>query len=117
MTSGFRSHPQDLRANRIAVHRFVQDIPLRPGDPAWDVVKGVEDYLPQLADLPVQIRWGERDFVFDQHFLAEWRRRLPEAEFHTFPDCGHYLLEDAHEEVTSLVRGFLERHPLAEMSA
>jgi len=109
--------PYDSWANRIAVHRFVQDIPLRPGDPAWDVVKGVEDYLPQLADLPVQILWGEQDFVFDQHFLAEWRRRLPGAEFHTFPGCGHYLLEDAHEQVTPLVRTFLEQNPLGGVPA
>ena len=41
------------------------------------------------------ICWGERDFVFDHHFLAEWRRRFPEAEVHRFPDAGHYVLEDA----------------------
>ncbi len=109
--------PYDSWANRIAVHRFVQDIPMRKGDPAWDLVKGVEGYLEALRGLPVQILWGERDFVFDQHFLAEWRRRLPEAEFHTFPDCGHYLLEDAHEEVTPLVRDFLARNPLAGHAA
>jgi len=109
--------PEDSWANRRALPRVVQDIPLGPGDEAWSVVKGVEDYLEVAAKLPVQILWGEKDFVFDAHFLAEWRRRLPSAEFHTFPDCGHYLLEDAPGEVGDLVTDFLARHPLAEAPA
>ena len=106
--------PYDSWEHRIAIHRFVQDIPMRPGDPAWDIVMGVERSLEALADKPVQIFWGEKDFVFDDHFLAEWRRRLPSAEFHTFPDCGHYVLEDAHEQITPLLRDFLQRHPVAQ---
>ncbi len=57
------------------------------------------------------ICWGELDFVFDAHFLHEWRRRFPAAEVHAFPDAGHYVLEDAAQEVVALVRGFLDRHP------
>jgi len=104
--------PYDSWANRIAIHRFVQDIPLAEGDPAWDIVRGVEEDLSFFDSLPVQIHWGCKDFVFDMHFLQEWRRRLPRAEVHTFDDCGHYVLEDAHEEITPLVRDFLARHPL-----
>ena len=49
------------------------------------------------------ICWGEKDFVFDQHFLDEWRRRFPEAEVHAFADAGHFVLEDAGEEIIPLV--------------
>jgi haloalkane dehalogenase len=105
--------PYDSWAHRIAVHRFVQDIPLREGDRSFPVVKEVSDRLEQFRDRPVLICWGGRDFVFDGHFLAEWRKRLPHAEVHTFPDAGHYVLEDAHEEIAPLVRDFLARHPLA----
>jgi pimeloyl-ACP methyl ester carboxylesterase len=104
--------PYDSWGHRIAVHRFVQDIPLAPGHPAFDIVDGVQRGLERWRSVPVQIFWGEKDFVFDRHFLAEWRRRLPEAEFHTFPDCGHYVLEDAHEEILPRVRAFLAAHPL-----
>ncbi|MEE2827710.1 MAG: alpha/beta fold hydrolase [Myxococcota bacterium] len=103
--------PYDSWANRIAVHRFVQDIPLGPGDPAHELVQEVESGLSAFENIPVQIFWGEQDFVFDAHFLAEWRRRLPSAEVHSFPDCGHYILEDAHEEITPLLREFLRRNP------
>ena len=44
------------------------------------------------------------DFVFDRHFLAEWERRLPHAEVHRFLDAGHYVLEDAGDEIAGLVR-------------
>jgi haloalkane dehalogenase len=31
----------------------------------------------------------------------------PDAEVHRFPDCGHYILEDASEEILPLIRRFL----------
>ncbi len=105
--------PYDSWENRRAVHRFVQDIPLSPEHPSWPMVRFVEDHLPELADVPLQIIWGERDFVFDNHFLAEWRRRWPKAEIHSFPDAGHYILEDLGEEGIELIVDFLARHPLA----
>ena len=106
--------PYDSWAHRIAVHRFVQDIPLEEGDRSWPIVKDVSDKLGQFARIPLLVCWGEKDFVFDGHFLAEWRRRLPSAEVHTFPDAGHYVLEDAHERILPLVKDFLARHPPEE---
>jgi haloalkane dehalogenase len=106
--------PYDSWQNRIATLRFVQDIPLAAGDPGFDLVKDVQNGLQRLAGKPMLILWGEQDFVFDRHFLAEWRRRFPQAEVHAFADCGHYILEDAKEEVIPLIYDFLEHHPLSE---
>ncbi len=105
--------PYDSWQNRIAVLRFVQDIPLAPGDRGFDLVNEVALGLHRFAALPMLICWGERDFVFDRHFLEEWRRRFPAAEVHSFPDAGHYVLEDAGDEILLLIRDFLRRHPLA----
>ena len=58
------------------------------------------------------ICWGERDFVFDTDFLAQWRTRFPEAIVHTFPAAGHYVLEDAGDAIGPLVHEFLDAHPL-----
>lgn len=99
--------PYDSWAARRAVLRFVQDIPLRAGDPADEPLSRIEAGLAALADRPALILWGARDFVFDRHFLAAWRRLLPAAEVHEFADCGHYVLEDAAEEIIPLVRRFL----------
>ena len=101
--------PYDSWANRIAVLRFVQDIPLRPGDPSYDLVTAVADELVKLRGVPMLICWGDRDFVFDRHFLAEWTERFPDAEVHRFADAGHYVLEDAAEEIVPLIQKWLGR--------
>jgi haloalkane dehalogenase len=100
--------PYDSWDSRRAVLRFVQDIPLQPGDPSWDILTGVGDRLGQFDALPVLICWGERDFVFDEHFLRVWERELPSAKVHRFADAGHYVLEDAGEEIERLVLEFME---------
>ncbi len=99
--------PYDTPANRIAVLKFVQTIPLRKTDPGYDIVSGVEAALPQFHATPTLLLWGLRDFVFDRHFLADWQRYFPHAETHTWPDCSHYLLEDATQEVIAKIQAFL----------
>jgi haloalkane dehalogenase len=104
--------PYNSWGNRRATLKFVQDIPLTPQDPSFAIARQVHDGLQQLADKPMLICWGEKDFVFDTDYLAEWRRRFPAAEVHRFPEAGHYVLEDAPEPVTARVLDFLNRHPL-----
>jgi len=104
--------PYDSWQHRIAVLRFVQDIPLRPGDRSYALVKEVQEGLERFRDVPMLLCWGERDFVFDQHFREEWQRRFPRAEVHRFEQAGHYVLEDAGAEIAPLVRDFLGRHRL-----
>ena len=99
--------PYDSPANRIATLRFVQDIPLSPKDPGYDIVSDTAARLDQFRETPVLICWGELDFVFDRHFLAVWERTWPHASIHRFSDCGHYVLEDAEKEIGDLVEAFL----------
>jgi haloalkane dehalogenase len=117
-----RPLPPDVRAGylkpygswkeRLAVLRFVQDIPLEPGDPGYDLVLSVQEGLHRFAEVPMLLCWGARDFVFDDDFLTEWRRRFPTAEVHRFADAGHLVLEDAGDRIVPIVRDFLQRHPL-----
>lgn len=104
--------PYDSWQTRLATLRFVQDIPLKVGDPGFELVNQVADGLHRFAHLPLLLCWGEQDFVFDRHFRDEWQRRFPAAEVHSYPDCGHYILEDAQDEVVPLIADFLQRHPL-----
>lgn len=101
--------PYNTWKNSIAVAKFVQTIPLKPSDPGYDIVSEVEAGLPRLKDKPMLIAWGLRDFVFDHHFLAEWERHFPNAEVMRFEDAGHYILEDAGEEIIPRVRELLEK--------
>jgi haloalkane dehalogenase len=99
--------PYDSWADRIATLRFVQDIPLRPENRGYDIVSGTASKLDVFCDRPVLICWGDKDFVFDHHFLEVWQQVYPHAEVHRFADCGHYILEDAAEEIVPLVKRFL----------
>lgn len=101
-------HPYDSWAHRVAIARFVQDIPLSPRHPSYAELAATEAALAQFTALPACLVWGEQDWCFSRAFLAEWRRRLPNAEVHALPDAGHYLLEDAPREVVAHVRAFLE---------
>jgi len=103
--------PYNSWRNRLATLRFVQDIPLSPRDPGYGLVAQTGRQLGRFAATPVLICWGERDFVFDRDYLDEWRRRLPRAEVHRFPDAGHYVLEDVPEAVLARLAAFLKRHP------
>ena len=106
--------PYNTWQNRIAVHRFIQDIPLHPGDRAFDLVAETEKSLAIFEKLPILICWGMKDFVFDIHFLNRWIELFPLAEVHRFDEAGHYVLEDAGEQIIPLMRRFLEAHPLGQ---
>ncbi|WP_171470097.1 alpha/beta fold hydrolase [Frigoriglobus tundricola] len=106
--------PYDTPAHRVAVLKFVQTIPLKPGDDGFDIVSGTAAALDRFRTTPTLLLWGMKDFVFDGHFLEEWKRHFPHAEVHTWPDCGHYLLDDAGELAIMRVWEFLQRHPIQD---
>lgn len=97
--------------DRVAVLRFIQDVPLGERDPSYALVKSVEEGLPRFASVPMLICWGMRDFVFDADFLRGWTERFPNAEVHRFPEAHHLVLED-EPSIPGLVKDFIERHPL-----
>jgi haloalkane dehalogenase len=100
-------YPYDSWRNRVAVHAFVRDIPLRESHPSWQTLTRVESGLERLQDKPMLICWGGEDFCFNDHFYAQWRQRFPAALHHYFPEAGHYVLEDALEEIMVLLTPFL----------
>jgi len=95
--------------NRVAVLRFVEDIPLEPGHPSLPALRALETDLEKLRAKPMLLAWGMRDFCFSPVYLAEWRRRFPAAALREFPDAGHYLLEDAGAELIPQIAEFLTR--------
>ena len=103
--------PYDSWGHRLSVLCFVEDIPLDKNHVSYGVVDNVDKNLHQFSNLPILICWGLNDFVFDNDFLDEWKKRFPNAEYHEF-DAGHYLLEDAGEEVVPLIQSFLEKNPI-----
>jgi haloalkane dehalogenase len=101
--------PYDSWAHRIAILRFVQDIPLAPADGSWQTLVGIENGLTLLQNIPMLILWGGKDFCFNRGFYDEWLQRFPGAEKHFFPDAGHYVLEDAFEAIVPLITAFFQK--------
>ena len=99
--------PYDSWKNRVANLRFVQDIPMSEEHPGYALLVEIGEKIGQFSDRPMLICWGAKDFVFDDWFFGEWKRRFPRAEAHYFIDAGHYVLEDAHERIVPHMRRFL----------
>lgn len=99
--------PYNSWQNRIATVRFVQDIPLKPGDRGYDLVAGTAAQLHRFAQTPALLVWGLKDFVFDQSFYRDWQHYLPEAQRYPLADCGHYVLEDGGESLLDRIETFL----------
>jgi haloalkane dehalogenase len=98
--------------NRLAILKFVQDIPLYETDASYDMVRTTDQRLESLSAVPMLILWGAKDFVFDRDYFNEWVKRFPRATAKLYEDAGHYLLEDVPERVLMEIRAFLASHPL-----
>ena len=103
--------PYDNWNNRIAIDQFVKDIPFSRRHPTWSVLDGIEAGLESLRELPSQLIWGMRDWCFRPECLERLRQHWPHAEVQRLDDCGHYVVEDAHERIVPLMRDFFARHP------
>jgi len=99
--------PYDSWANRVAIHRFVQDIPMSPSHPSWSTLTQIEEKLPTLAAKPKLLCWGMKDWCFSPHFLDRWLEFFPQAEVQRIEDAGHYVLEDAGDKVAARIDTFL----------
>ena len=100
--------PYNSYANRIANARFVQDIPMTPRDTSYPLMQKIEKGLSYFKNHPMLIIWGGGDFVFTGDFLKRWQDFFPHAVVREFPDAGHYVVEDAWEEILVLMRDFFQ---------
>ncbi len=96
-------------AERVAIHRFVQDIPLAASHPSYPVLAEIEASLPRLASRPTLLAWGMQDWCFTPAFLERFIEFFPQAEVLRLPGAGHWVVEDAADEVRAAVAAFLER--------
>lgn len=101
--------PYDSWAHRVAIDRFVKDIPFTRRHPTWQTLADLERGLPELATRPIQILWGMRDWCFTPVCLERLRGVFPQAEVHELASAGHYVLEDAGEYCVAKMRAFLAR--------
>jgi pimeloyl-ACP methyl ester carboxylesterase len=102
--------PYDSWANRIAILRFVQDIPLERRHRSRKTLGDIEANLYLFSEHPMLIIWGALDFCFTvRDFMTQWQARFPYAETRVVADAKHYVVEDAHERIVPWLLEFLER--------
>jgi haloalkane dehalogenase len=101
--------PYDSWARRIAIERFVDDIPMRPRHPSYPTLLEIERGLPSLADLPTELIWGMKDWCFTPAFLERFLEFWPQAEVHRLANAGHWALEDETDTVIRLIEQFAAR--------
>jgi cis-3-alkyl-4-acyloxetan-2-one decarboxylase len=98
--------------DRIAVLRFVQDIPLSPSHPSYPTLTSIEEQLSRFRNHPTLLAWGMRDWCFTPAFLDEFVARFPSAETLKLDDAGHYVFEDASGPLVARIRSFVQDHHL-----
>lgn len=60
-----------------------------------------------LAEKPALIVWGMKDIAFREKELNRWIEALPQAEVVRLPGVGHFVQEEAPEELGRAVGRFL----------
>lgn len=100
-------YPYDNWEHRVAIYRFVKDIPLSPKHRTWSVLQEIEAGLVSLHDWPKMLVWGMKDWCFRPECLRRFQSHWPNATVHELKNAGHYVIEDAPAEVAQFVDQFL----------
>jgi haloalkane dehalogenase len=108
VTDGFRkAYTDPFPSPKSRVPTWVLPRQIRKARP-W--LADLESKLPNLAEVPTQILWGQHDDPgFPAKEMAKWQRFLPRNETETLVDSGHSVQEDRPDRVVAAIRRVLER--------
>jgi haloalkane dehalogenase len=96
--------PMDTLQRREATFVFPREI---LGSTAF--LREVEAGLPRLKDKPVLLCWGTRDIAFRQKERARFESLFPRTTSVTLEGAGHFVQEDAPEEIIAALRAWWPR--------
>lgn len=102
-------YPYNSWANRIAIQRFVQDIPNGPQHPTWQTLTNIENSLKSLSDRPTKFIWGMQDWCFTPTCLERLLIHFPHAEVCRIAEAGHFVVEDAHAQIVTELNQFFHQ--------
>lgn len=101
--------PSPTFRSRAAQLSLARAFPAGPGGDVAAWLGRVHRGLGALAEVPALIVWGGRDVVFGADTLAAWRQDLPRASVIELPGAGHFVQEDAPEQLATALIAFLAR--------
>lgn len=61
----------------------------------------------RLKGIPKLLVWGMRDLAFDRETLQKWKKAFPEARISKIKKSGHFVQEEAPEELSKRAEQFL----------
>ncbi len=91
-----RPHPTP--ASRIPVHVMPREILA-----AHELLAEVEQGLPQVADKPALIVWGDKDPAFKEPQRRRWERTFASHRTRILHGASHYIQEDAPDEIVAAI--------------
>ncbi len=95
--------PFPTQASRRPVHVFPREI--LAGRP---FLAEVERGLPALRDRPALIVWPTNDVAFREPERRRWEQTFPDHRTVVLEGAGHYIQEDAPEEIVAAIRDWSE---------
>lgn len=98
--------PHPTAAQRAGVAAFPKMIPSGTGHPNYAYIADIESTLKDW-DIPVLVMFSDGDPVFKPEEGQRIASMVPNGRFHLVKGAGHYLQEDASEEVAGRIVSFL----------
>lgn len=105
LTAGERAMyraPHPTPESRVPVHVMPREILA-----ARDLLTEAEHGLQALADKPALIVWGDKDVAFREPQRRRWEKTFPDHETHILRGSGHYIQEDAPDEIVAAIRNWV----------
>jgi haloalkane dehalogenase len=87
--------PQSRRPVHVLPREILRSRPL---------LAEIERGLPSLRDRPALIVWPSRDPAFRERERRRWEETFPDHRTVTLEGAGHYIQEDAPEEIVGAIR-------------
>ena len=98
--------PFPTRAARMATAIFPREIRASSA-----FLSEVEQSLPGLSEKPALILWGEKDVAFREVERKRFEALFPCHRTVSLPGAGHYIQEDAPDEIATAIADFMDGNP------
>lgn len=99
--------PHPTGSTRAGVAAFPKMIPTKPNHENWDYLLEIDTALREW-DVPVLVMFSDKDIAFKVEEAQRIASMVPNGRFKLIPGAGHYLQEDAGEELAEHMVAFLK---------
>ena len=99
-------HP--TAGSRAGIAAFPKMIPTNTNHPNYEYVSEIDKTLQQW-DIPVLVMFSDKDIAFKVNEGQRIANEVPNGRFQIVENAGHYLQEDAGEEIAERMVGLPQR--------